>query len=121
LAFSLHFDLDTAFLNLIIKVETKNYKLDEIQGYGRVACLSRTDKDPIIIGLKPLMNYIVACMTLFNSGAPSATVKARGRHISKAVDVVEMLRRVFFKDLKVDNIELGTQTHGKPGGRSNSV
>jgi DNA-binding protein len=67
------------------------------------------------------MNYVVACMTLFNSGSPSAIVKARGRHISKAVDVVEMLRRVFLKDLIVDNIELGTQTHRKLGGRLTSV
>jgi DNA-binding protein len=81
-----------------------------------------TDKDPIIVGLKPLMNYVVACMTLFNAGSHSAILKARGRHISKAVDVVEMLRRVFLKDLKVDNIQLGTQTHhSRPGGRPTSV
>jgi DNA-binding protein len=67
------------------------------------------------------MNYVVACMTLFNDGAPSVKVRARGRHISKAVDAVEMLRRVFLKDVKVKNIDLGTEVHEVTDGRKTSV
>ena len=84
--------------------------------------LRRKKLNLVIIGMKPIMNYVVACITLFNEGAKTVRIRARGKHISKAVDVVEMLRRVFLKDLKVDNIELGTQTHhSKPGGRPTSV
>jgi DNA-binding protein len=81
----------------------------------------KTSRDYVIVGLKPLMNYVVACMTLFNAGNESVCIKARGRHISKAVDTVEMLRRVFLKDLVVENIDLGTDVYTAPNGRETSV
>lgn len=82
---------------------------------------SSNSRDFVIVGLKPIMNYVVACMTLFNAGALSITVRARGRNISKAVDVVEMLRRVFLRDVQVEKIDLGTETHTAPTGREASV
>jgi DNA-binding protein len=36
-------------------------------------------------------------------------VKARGRAISRAVDAVEVVRRRFLPDVKVKNINIGTQ------------
>jgi DNA-binding protein len=36
-------------------------------------------------------------------------VKARGRAISHAVDVVEIVRRRFLPDVKVKTIDIGTQ------------
>lgn len=82
---------------------------------------SSNSRDFVIVGLKPIMNYVVACMTLFNAGAPAITVRARGRNISKAVDVVEMLRRVFLRDVQVEKIDLGTETHTAPTGKEASV
>ncbi len=82
---------------------------------------SDSSRDFVIIGMKPVMNYVVACMTLFNAGASLINVRARGRHISKAVDVVEMLRRVFLKDVAVENIDIGTEVHRTPNGREASV
>ncbi|KON28304.1 hypothetical protein AC481_02085 [miscellaneous Crenarchaeota group archaeon SMTZ-80] len=52
------------------------------------------------------MNYISACVTLFNTGKDQIVVRARGRAITKAVDVVEMLRRSFIKKLKVKSINV---------------
>lgn len=86
-----------------------------------MAGASRKSRDYVIVGLKPLMNYVVACMTLFNAGATLVRVRARGRHISKAVDIVEMLRRVFLKDLVVEDIIIGTEVHTVPNGREASV
>ncbi len=82
---------------------------------------SNASRDFVIVGMKPVMNYVVACMTLFNAGSPRVRVRARGRHISKAVDVVEMLRRVFLKDVEVEKIDLGTETHTAPTGKEASV
>ncbi len=82
---------------------------------------SKTSRDYVIVGLKPLMNYVVACMTLFNAGNERVCLKARGRHISKAVDTVEMLRRVFLRDLVVEKIDLGTDVYTTPTGREASV
>ncbi len=58
--------------------------------------------DPYIvrIGKKPTMNYVVACVTLFNTGVPEVMVRARGQSITKAVEVVDMLKRAFLKNVK---------------------
>lgn len=56
------------------------------------------------------MNYVVACITLFNEGAETVKIRARGKHINKAVDTVELLRRVFMKDAVIDDISLSTDT-----------
>ncbi len=60
-------------------------------------------------------------MTLLNAGNEKVCLRARGRNISKAVDVAEMLRRVFLKDLVVENINLGTEVHTPPSERETSV
>ena len=64
--------------------------------------------DQVIMGVKPIMNYVVACMTLFNDGNETVRIRARGKHINKAVDTVELLRRVFFRDLVVRKTRIGT-------------
>ena len=78
-------------------------------------------RDHVIIGVKPVMNYVVACMTLFNDDVEVVKIRARGRNISKAVDVVEMLRRVFLKDLVVKNVSIGTEKHENLNKRETSV
>ena len=83
--------------------------------------MSVNDTEYVIIGVKPLMNYVVACMTMFNEGTPELKIRARGRHIAKAVEVAEMLRRVFIKDVIVGRIELGTEHHINPAGKESSV
>lgn len=75
----------------------------------------------VVVGVKPTMNYVVACLTLFNAGAPEILVRARGRHISKAVDAVEMLKRVFLKDVVVEDVTLGTEVLTDRSGRESSV
>ncbi|MEM2128017.1 MAG: RNA-binding protein, partial [Candidatus Bathyarchaeia archaeon] len=54
------------------------------------------------------MSYVVACMTLFTN-SNEVVVKARGRAISKAVDVVEIIRNRFMPDVKVSDIKIGTE------------
>jgi len=83
--------------------------------------MSTNYRDHVIIGIKPVMNYVVACMTLFNDDVEVVKIRARGRNISKAVDVVEMLRRVFLKDLIVNKVEIGTEKHLNLNGRETSV
>ena len=77
----------------------------------------KTSREFVVVGLKPIMNYVVACMTLFNAGIEQVMVRARGRHISKTVDMINMLRSVFLKDLVVDSVEIGTDKHMSPEGK----
>jgi len=67
------------------------------------------ENNAVLIGQKPVMNYVLACITLFHGGAKEVYIKARGRAISRAVDVVEIARRRFLPDVKIGNISIGTQ------------
>jgi len=59
-----------------------------------------SEANSVLIGRKPIMNYVLACITLFHSGAKEVSIKARGRAISRAVDVAEILRKRFMLRLK---------------------
>ena len=74
----------------------------------------------VFIGRKPVLNYVLACMTLFKSGHEEIIVKARGQSISRAVDVVEVLKNRFMPNAQVVNIEIGTeQVQSEERGPSN--
>jgi len=68
-----------------------------------------SEANSVLIGKKPIMNYVLACITLFHSGAKEVSIKARGRAISRAVDVAEITRRRFLPDVKVGKITIGTE------------
>ncbi len=67
-----------------------------------------TETNAVLIGKKPVMNYVLACITLFHGGAKYVNVKARGKSISRAIDVAEVVRRRFLPDVKVKKISIGT-------------
>ncbi len=72
--------------------------------------------DTIFVGNKPIMSYATAVMMHFHGGKNTLTIKARGRAISTAVDVVEVVRRRFFEGkMKVIDIAIGTQAIGEGG------
>ena len=74
----------------------------------------------VFIGRKPVLNYVLACMTLFKSGHEEIIVKARGRSISRAVDVVEVLKNRFMPNAEVVDIQTGTeQIQSEERGSSN--
>jgi len=62
------------------------------------------------------MAYVTALMMQFTSGSSEVTIKARGRAISAAVDVVEVCRRRFFEGkLHVKGITIATEQLGEEG------
>ncbi len=64
----------------------------------------------VFVGRKPPMNYVTAIMTsLSSSEDKNVILKARGRAITTAVDVVEIVRNRFMKDLEVSDISIGTE------------
>jgi len=64
------------------------------------------DTNAVLIGRKPVMNNVLACITSFHGGAKEVSVKARGKAISRAIDVVEVVRRRFLPDVKVSRLVL---------------
>ncbi len=81
----------------------------------------QVNENTVLIGKKPIMNYVVACLTFFNTGAQKIVVKARGRAISRAVDTVELLRRAFMKDLQLKEIKIGTEEVTRGEGQRTNV
>jgi len=66
------------------------------------------------------MAYCLAVMTVLKDDKSEATLMARGRAISKAVDVAEVVRNQFISNLKVKDISIGTeQMETEEGGTRN--
>jgi DNA-binding protein len=80
---------------------------------------TKLQENVVFIGKKPVMNYVIACLTSLSSGGNEVCVKARGRAISIAVDTIEVLRRSFIKDLVIKGIQIGTEEVTREQGKSN--
>ena len=68
-----------------------------------------SEENIVYIGKKGTMAYVLAVVTQFNQGTNDVVLKARGKAISRAVDVAEILKNKFVKDLKVDKIDISTE------------
>lgn len=73
-----------------------------------IRALSVERTDLVVVGRKPVMRYALAVLTSFNRGSTEVVVRGRGRAVAKCVDVVNVLRRSFYRDLKVEDVRLGT-------------
>ena len=67
------------------------------------------------------MNYVLAVITGFaDSNAKDVVLRARGRAITTAVDVAEVTRNKFIRELDVRDIRIGTEElAGRDGGLRN--
>jgi len=75
----------------------------------------------IYIGRKPVMAYCLAVMTALKEDNAEVTLMARGRAISKAVDVAEVVRNQFVSDLAVKSIDIGTEQLDTEEGNSRNI
>lgn len=69
----------------------------------------RRDLNTVYVGKKGVMGYVLAVVTQFNNGAEHIVIKARGKLISRAVDVAEIVRNRFLTDVKVRDILIKTE------------
>jgi len=67
------------------------------------------EENVVFIGNKALMNYVLAVVKEFNSGAAEVTIKARGRAISRAVDVAEVSKNRFLQEARIKDIKTDTE------------
>lgn len=73
--------------------------------------MAKGDDNSVYIGNKPFMNYVTGVVVQFTSkGADEVIIKGRGKFISRAVDVTEVVTKRFLKDqVKVKDIEIGSE------------
>jgi DNA-binding protein len=80
------------------------------------------ESNVIFVGRKPPMSYVMAVITSFaGSDSNKATLKARGRAITTAVDVAEITRRRFMKELNLGEIIIGTEEIPREEGGTRNV
>ena len=53
------------------------------------------------------MSYVLAAVTQFSDGMDNVHIKARGRSISRAVDVAEVVRNRFVQGVRTE-VNIGT-------------
>lgn len=70
---------------------------------------ARAADNVIFVGQKPSMAYVLGVITQFSNNQNEIYIKARGRAISRAVDVAEIVRRRFLQGVQIKNIEIGTE------------
>jgi len=71
----------------------------------------------ILIGSKPVIRYVTACITLFNRGAEVVVLRARGKNINNCLETVRLLRNGFLKNLKIVDVKIGSDEYETPDGR----
>jgi len=102
-----------------VKSEVKTEVNSEVRTEKRIE--QREDNNTVYIGKKGIMGYVLAVVTQFNNGAVEVTLKARGKLISRAVDVEEIVRNKFMADVKVKDIKLKTEELTSEDGSLNKV
>jgi len=69
----------------------------------------KEDDNVVFIGVKPFMNYVTSVIMLFTTkNKEEVIVKARGKWISRAVDVVEVVIKKFLKEqnIQIKNVKI---------------
>jgi archaea-specific DNA-binding protein len=79
-----------------------------------------TDDHAIFVGGKPFMNYVTAVVMQFTTkGANTVVVRSRGKFISRAVDVAEVVQSRFLKDqVGVTNMAIDSEEFQNKEGRT---
>jgi len=84
----------------------------------------KADDNVIFIGDKPFMNYVTGVVMQFTrQGSKEVIIKARGKFISRAVDVAEVTSKRFLnaEGVKVKDIKIGSEEFTNQEGRKVNV
>ncbi len=82
---------------------------------------TKADENVIYIGKKATMNYVLAVVSQLNGGCSDVCIKARGRAISRAVDVSEIVRNRFVRDLNYKDVKIETEVLPGQNGKDANV
>jgi len=77
---------------------------------------SKAVNNMVFVGKKGAMAYVLAVITQFGDGAKDVTIKARGKSISRAVDVAEIVRNKS-EEIKLAGIDISTEEVETEDGR----
>jgi len=75
----------------------------------------------VFIGKKNAMSYVLAVVSQFSQGSTQVKVKARGRSITRAVDVSQIVKNKFVPDLKISLSDVSTEDMTSEDGSQSRV
>ncbi|MCH8975007.1 MAG: DNA/RNA-binding protein AlbA [Thaumarchaeota archaeon] len=82
---------------------------------------ARSERNVIFVGKKPLMTYVTATLTQL-AGLPTVTIKARGRTITQAVDVSQMIvKRMNAVGFEISDVRIASDSLESQDGRMRNV
>lgn len=78
-------------------------------------------KNEIFVGKKPLMAYVTASLVQL-ANEPKVTIKARGKSITKAVDVAQIIiKRMDTLGYKINGVKIGSEQMQSQDGKMRNV
>lgn len=78
----------------------------------------RSSPNTVFIGKKGTMAYVLGVMTQMNQGQTEVLIKARGKSISTAVDVAEVVKNKPENDVKIAEINTSTEAVTSSDGKN---
>ena len=106
------------------ETETRFRSIEQTEQKSEKQGQKKTDDNVMFIGGKPFMNYVTGVVMQFTTNnAQEVVIKARGKFISKAVDVAEVVGKRFLKDqnLQVKEIKIDSEEFENKEGRKVNV
>ncbi len=96
--------------------ESKENSVDEMNEEG-----STRERNVIFVGTKPIMTYVTATLTQL-AGQPTVTIKARGKRITQAVDVSQMIvKRMDTVGYTVSDVRIASDSLTSQDGKQRNV
>lgn len=82
---------------------------------------SNLERNVIFVGVKPIMTYVTATLTQL-AAQPTVTIKARGKRITQAVDVSQMIvKRMDAVGYVVDDVRIASDSLTSQDGKQRNV
>jgi len=81
----------------------------------------KKDENVVYVGKKSTRGYVLAVITQFSNGMDEVCIKARGKLISRAVDVSQIVINKFMPNCEIKEVRLSTEELTTEDGRKSNV
>ncbi len=71
------------------------------------------EENVIIIGKKPVIDYVLTAILLFNEGYDEVVIKGQGNNVSKAVDVYNALKNRMQDGVELISVNIDSKERGR--------
>jgi len=89
--------------------KSNDHKTNDTKTKDQKPPAERETLSVVFIGHKPTLSYVLVAVTILSKNK-TCTIRARGRAISKAVDVAEITKRKFLSEMvKLVDIQIGSE------------